>query len=499
MLRPLLPGVAWLLLAGLILEMEPIRAAEAPAPPFYALLVGGGPDVASNAAQIEGHMSFVAGTVPGAARRLILFADGKIDHPSVSYADTSAPADAQRALAVLLADQDAGEPILGRAPKLGVTIDGRARLQEVRRAMAKLLGQATTQPAPLLLYFAGHGTQGDKKDQDTAFDLWDDDKLTVRTLADELARAPRQLPVVLVMAQCFSGAFANLLFTHGDADGSPLGANLVGFFSAKADREAAGCSYATDRADYQDFSSYFFGALCGQDRFGGTVVGADYDGDGTVSLYEAFCYALIHDQSADTPVCTSDVFLRRSTRLPDETIYATPYHAVWQAGTAAQRAVLDALSGQLGLAGEKRAIDAFDRLTYSDPPVRPPLVKAQGEAKEELDGARSQALGPVLERWPMLRWRKRGTADYDQAFAAAANELVAETNVWRPLLEVEKAHERADEAVDDEEAALLRFAGMYEHIVEVGHLREHGKAETKAQFERLWKGEQQTLPLARVR
>ena len=489
----------WLLLACLTLGTGTRCAAEASAPPFYALLVGGGPDVASNAAQIEGHMHFVAGTLPGAARRLVLFADGRSDHPSVSYADTSASADAQRALDVLLADQDAEEPILGRTPKLGVPLDGPARLQDIRHAIGKLSAQAAKQPAPLLLYFAGHGTQGEKKDQDTAFDLWDDDKLKVRTLADELARVPRQVPVVLIMAQCFSGAFANLLYAHGDAEGAPLDANLVGFFSARKDREAAGCSYATERADYQDFSSYFFGALCGHDRFGSAVTGADYDGDGTVSLHEAFCYALIHDQSADTPVCTSDVFLQRSTPLPDETIYATPYHEVWQAGTAAQRAVLDTLSEQLGLAGEKRAIDAFDRLIYSDPPVRPPLVRAQSEAKEKLNAARDHVLAPVFERWPALRWRKRGTGNDDKAFAGVVDTLVKEREIWHPLLEAEKAHELADEAVDNEEAALLRFASVYEHIVEAGNLREHGRAEAKVQFERLWKAEQQTLPLAAVR
>ncbi len=178
------------------------------------------------------------------------------------------------------------------------------------RALATLSAQAEKRPAPLLLYFAGHGTQDEKDETDTHYDLWNGDELNVRDLAAELSRLPRQMPVVLVMAQCFSGAFADVLFRGGDPKAGLAEGNVVGFFSAQKDREAAGCSYATERADYQDFSSYFFGALCGQDRFGDKVTGADYDGDGTVSLHEAFCYALIHDRSADTPVCTSDVFLR---------------------------------------------------------------------------------------------------------------------------------------------------------------------------------------------
>ena len=468
-------------------------AADAPAVPLYALIVGGGPDVDNNAAQIEGHVHFVAGLLPAATKRIVLFADGKADHESVSYADPSDDADAQRALAVLLANDDAAEPLLTRVPKLGVALDGPARLQEFRRTLAKLSTQASKEPAPLLLYFAGHGTQDEKNETDTAYDLWDGDSLKVHALAAEVARLPRQVPVVLVMAQCFSGAFADLLFRGGDPKGVLVEQNIAGFFSARKDREASGCSYETERDDYQDFSSYFFGALCGHDRFGGVVGGADYDGDGAVSLHEAFCYALIHDPSADTPVCTSDAFLRRFAPLPDAAIYGTPYKDAWQAGTAAQRAALDALSAQLGLAGETRALAAFDRLTYGDPIARPSLVKSQGEAKEKLNAVRQTALGPLFAHWPALRWGGQ-SRDEQKALAGATEEFARNEALRRALLEAEKAHEQADEAVDDEEAALQRFAGLYEHIVEARSLRAHGSDETKTQFERLWKAEQKTLP-----
>ena len=477
----------------LLLGASAAWAADAPATPLYALIVGGGPDVDNNAAQIEGHVHFVAGLLPAAAKHVVLFADGKADHESVSYADPGDDADAQRALAVLLADNDAAEPLLTRVPKLGVALDGPARLQDFHHALAKLSTQASKEPAPLLLYFAGHGTQDEKNETNTAYDLWDGDALKVHALAAEVARLPRQVPVVLVMAQCFSGAFADLLFRGGDPKGALVEQNLAGFFSARKDREASGCSYETERDDYQDFSSYFFGALCGHDRFGGAVGGADFDGDGTVSLHEAFCYALIHDLSADTPVCTSDAFLQRFAPLPDAAIYGTPYKEAWQAGTAAQRAALDALSAQLGLAGEARALAVFDRLTYGDPIARPPLVRSQGEAKEKLNAVRQTALGPLFERWPALRWGGQ-SRDEQKALAGATEEFAKNKALCRTLLEAEKAHEQADEAVDDEEAALQRFASLYEHIVEARNLRAHGSEEVKTQFDRLWKAEQRALP-----
>lgn len=91
--------------------------------------------------------------------------------------------------------------------------------------------------------------------------MWNGDELKVRDLEEEISRLPHGSPVVLVMAQCFSGAFADVLFRGADLRGPLAEANLAGFFSARKDREAAGCSYATKRADYQDFSSYFLRAV----------------------------------------------------------------------------------------------------------------------------------------------------------------------------------------------------------------------------------------------
>ncbi len=81
-----------------------IRADNASGTPLNTLLAGGGPDVESNVVQIEGHIRFVASALPPAFKRVVLFANGKPDQPIVFYADTRASADAQRTLAILLAD-----------------------------------------------------------------------------------------------------------------------------------------------------------------------------------------------------------------------------------------------------------------------------------------------------------------------------------------------------------------------------------------------------------
>ena len=136
------------------------------------------------------------------------------------------------------------------------------------------------------------------------------------------------------MVECFSGGFGNLLFQGGDPNGPVTDKDMCGFFASIPDREAAGCTPEVNEANYRDFTSYFFAALSGQDRLGRPVTGADYDHNGKVGMNEAFAYALIHDVSIDTPVCTSDVFLRRFVKTPDDVVFAIPYHDVLRVGRA---------------------------------------------------------------------------------------------------------------------------------------------------------------------
>src|SRR5262249_52445837 len=162
--------------------------------------------------------------------------------------------------------------------------------------------------------------------------------LSVRELARHIARLPASTPVTLVMVQCFSGAFGNVIFEGGDPQGQWTGRDIAGFFAAVNDRMAAGCTSAINETEYHDFTSYFFAALTGRDRVGRRVTGADYNGDGRVGMDEAYCYTLANDQSIDVPICTSDVFLRRFVSHNDRELFRTLYRDVRAWATPAQRA-----------------------------------------------------------------------------------------------------------------------------------------------------------------
>lgn len=142
----------------------------------------------------------------------------------------------------------------------------------------------------LLVFVTDHGT-GDARDpENNAISLWQE-KLTVRELRALLARLAPGVQVVLVMSQCFSGAFANVL---GEAGPSGPSADVCGFFSTTANQKAYGC-YAEGRdRDKVGHAFHFIEAL------GRAATAA-----------AAHVEVLVDDDTPDVPLRTTDAYLAR--------------------------------------------------------------------------------------------------------------------------------------------------------------------------------------------
>jgi len=329
---------AGLLAAALAVGAPAANAAASPAP-LRVLMLGGGPDRQHNQAAIESNVRYLDRLLPKGSSERVLFTGGSRQAKDV------------------LCEDDRGKEYF-RRPQLP-RLDGpdeAAAIESQFRALAS--GPAS---GPVLLYATGHGSPGEDTLDDNVLDLWGDDRLSVRQLAARIKTLPASVPVTVVMVQCFSGAFGNLLFEGGDPKVSLTNRDLCGFFASVAERPAAGCTAAVNEADYHDFTGYFFGALSGKSRLGRPVVGADYNHDGRVGMDEAFAYTLIHDDSIDTPVCTSDVFLRRFVPAPGADFTEAAWSDLRAWATPAQRAALGALSADLHLGGEARLRDAYAR------------------------------------------------------------------------------------------------------------------------------------------
>jgi hypothetical protein len=325
------------ILGGACLFLQPLHADPASTnPSLKAIIAGGGYDVEHNQVAIESNVRYVKKLLSPLTSPRILFTNGRVDTRNVMCVN------------------DNGQ-LYYRAPSFG-GIDDPGRTLALQYEFETLAKSASSCANPeAFLYFTGHGSPNVESDyNNNYFDMWDGDRLTVKRLAKDIDDLPKSMPVTIVMVQCFSGAFGNLLFQDGDPSKPLIDRSLCGFFASVPTRVAAGCTPAINEAEYRDFTSYFMAALSGVDRMGRRVSGADYNRDGNVGMDEAFDYTLLHDESIDTPVCTSDTFVRKFVKMPEDKIVSTPYSQIVSWASPGQKAALDGISKRLKLSGEDR-------------------------------------------------------------------------------------------------------------------------------------------------
>lgn len=344
--------VRWALAASLVGGIPALVTQNGP-PKLRILMISGGPAPEWNQVAIESNVRYVHRLLPANTDERVLFADGSPETSSVRYrisGDDDHPKDGYR------------KPQLPRQD--GATVDA-----NIQTEIGTLVEAAKKSPkTPVLLYFTGHGSQ-DPQNGVSEFDLWDPKghaTFQVPELSKLLDQFPKTTPIIVVMVQCHSGGFANLLFRQGDPDGEPADQHICGFFASVQERLAAGCTSAVNEAEYRDFTSYFFSALSGVDRSGKPAPSADYDHNGKIGMDEAYAYALLHDDSIDTPVCTSDAFLRRFVKTSDAEVFKTKYSDIRSWATPAQKAALDGLSKIIRHAGETQPAQAYARIRQTN-------------------------------------------------------------------------------------------------------------------------------------
>lgn len=464
--------------------------------PLRVLIVGGGPDLQNNQVAIESNVRYVNKLLPGNTPRTTLFADGNVDHATVLFADDQKqPASEGEAVLSLLMNgrestSDSSDHY--RKPNLGSKLDGASKTTEIEKAFGQIVADGNTPPKSLLLYFTGHGSNNPRDMDNNDYDLWGrKENLSVRALSRQIDRLPGDMPVTIVMVQCFSGSFANLIFEGGNPKSGLLKRDIAGFYASVKERVAAGCTSAVNEADYHDFTSYFFAALTGRDRVGRRVTGADYNRDGKVGMNEAYCYTLLHDESIDVPVCTSDIFLRKYVDAKDAELFRTPYSSVLSWADRAQRAALEGLSTKLRRSGENRLMTG-----YQDMQTRGPEYgrwrASYGQAQTRFREAQNTGKTDLLRRWPQLR--RADSGDYKAARTEAIAQLTREVTAgkWKELLD---ANEKLDSVNSEGEAnevatsQVIRFVRLGKSVILAHRLNESDDAELKLRFAQLLKSE----------
>ena len=448
--------------------------------PLRALLVGGGPEPEMNQFAIESNVKYVERLL-GKAPHKILFADGQKTRATVQFHNGTIPS-AQSAAFAFLFDEDISQGRLSFRKTSLPIIDGPSSKSAIVAQLQKLGAQDS---ARTLLYFTGHGGRGKGAEsrradlENNLYYLWDDDTFSVREMAQQLQNLPKNRPTVLVMVQCFSGSFANLIFQDGDPDKPYLERDFCGFFAAVKERPAAGCTPEIDEAEYEDFTSAFFSILSGQTRTGQKAESADYDQNGRIGMDEAFAHAVIHEDSIDVPIMTSDALLRQNADN-DEKWLQIPYSQTLKSAAPWQSAILEELSASLKLSGEDRIARAWQEFTaHSESEGDTPLPQVLAAQRNSLRNA-------LISKFPGLK-AKPESAEYQRARAAALLDLKGRDAQVQKLLSSMRAY-RVQSANDDpeiREARLLRLVRAARTLYLESELRAGGDAARLAAFERL--------------
>lgn len=263
------------------------------------------------------------------------------------------------------------------------------------RAVFERLAQATQTPYPLFFYFTGHGSHNERNENNNAMILWGEDEVDVREFGGLLDQLPPQRPVVTMMAQCYSGSFANLIYEGGNAARPVAIHNRCGFFATVKELPSVGCTPEVDEADYRDYSSSFFAGLTGIDRVGRKVTSADYNRDRRISYAEAHAFAKIDEITSDRPVSSLEVWLQ--TQLPKaqtrQLLSQTSIFELYQQARPERAAVIQALSKRLQFS----ATHSFLRNANQ---ARSVSADAEAELMETYrDRLRMELLSVAAETW----------------------------------------------------------------------------------------------------
>jgi hypothetical protein len=387
---------------------------DVPHGPLAWLAIGGGYGPESSEVSLEQDIALVQKALPGPG--LVLFGGGSRSL-SVREFTTS---DREDALLTTLGDVLHPRPTRGsryRQPRFRAE---KATLDNVEARLDLALSSGT---APLLVYIAAHGDQGDRPSTNSVA-FWGNQTLNVETFARIHGRHER--PMRVVMTSCFSGGFADLVFEQADEKRGASKVLRCGVFAGPWDRETSGCDPNPDRRAQESYGIRFLQALRRKDGSGKelTIPDVDFDGDGKVGLLDAHTHARITALSFDLPTTTSERYLRKVER-GSAPLNARALPEDW--------AVIERLGKALSLPTEDAAKARWEVLDKELADVE----KALDDHDAEL-GKRSTALADkLLERWPVL------DDAYDPSFAGT---------VARRRADIAEVLEHSDEAAAREEA-----------------------------------------------
>ncbi|MEH2274881.1 MAG: Caspase domain-containing protein [Nostoc sp.] len=240
-------------------------------------------------------------------------------------------------------------------------LQGATTLDNLERYFQQLAQQKSSKVS--FLYFTGHGGKNIQDLDNNYFVLWNGQKLSVTQFSQMLDKMPSETPVVTMMAQCFSGSFANFIYEDGNPKHPVALQTRCGFFATIKSLPSVGCTPEVNEADYRDYSSSFFAGLSGRDRTGKTVSSADYNQDGRISYAEAHAFAKVDEKSNDLPISTSEAWLQNKVSpIQKKAILTQSISQILKTARPEQRYVINSLMKKFSLDKQEPALQVLGNI-----------------------------------------------------------------------------------------------------------------------------------------
>ncbi|MEA5509275.1 Caspase domain-containing protein [Crocosphaera sp. UHCC 0190] len=311
------------------------------------LVIGGGGSPESNEIALEKNLLYFQRTLKNMGFNTpstsIFFANGNEEKPSIRYINS----------------QGQEQFKIPNIPNLNgsATVDNFKNWIEQNKS-----NQSANKP--LFFYFTGHGILNHENANNNAFMLWNNTPVTVRNFSNTLDKLPQDTHIVTMMAQCFSGSFANFIYQNGDPNKPLAKQTRCGFFATIKTLPSVGCTPEVNEADYEDYSSSFFAGLSGVNRIGQKVTSADYNKDGRVSYSEAHAFAKVDEETSDLPVSTSETWLQEKASKKDiDELVNIPILELAKNARPEQKYVISSLVKLLQFNPQKSSLENLESLT----------------------------------------------------------------------------------------------------------------------------------------
>lgn len=370
-----------------------------------------------------------------------------------------------------------------------------------REALATWFENAKSRLKPgdtLFFFVTDHGTKNDQNPENNHIVLWGPQAhLAVEELRVWLAEIDPQVRVVMLMSQCFSGAFARLMWTR--TEGNEPAGNVCGFFASTQDRPAYGCYPENLDKNNIGHAFHMFRAWARES-----------------SLYRAHDVVLAADDTPDVPVRTSDHYLEfLIRRFADEkgiTLEAAADALLEEAWREKGQwephlRLLDKIGQAFGMFSARSLAELAER-TAALPDVAQQLRNVSRSWRGAWHDANAANWQRFLEQRP--EWRARLAALEPQKLTdderrSLAQELLPALHayarqqpenwqrlrrLWRSTREAEGASYR----MEVRQAALLRMRSVLLRVAGLQYLKSYATPEERRAYASLVRCEDLRLP-----